>query len=86
MYVYICVLVGPFLHCRNYTVSLEYSVAWSPQTQCRSVAVLLPQRKEGWKGRGTRLDFEMDSQPETQGLVQEPQPVQSYSSVVTATL
>lgn len=37
MYVYICVRVGLCLHCENYTVSLEYHVALSPQSQCKGV-------------------------------------------------
>lgn len=35
---------------------------------------------------GKNAGFEMDSQPGSQGLVQEPQPGQSYFSVVTPAL
>lgn len=36
--------------------------------------------------KGSKAEFEVDSSPETQGSVQEPQPDQSYSSVVTPAL
>lgn len=44
-----------------------------------------PSEMKGGK-QGSKAGFEVDSQPGTQGSVQEPQPDQSYSSVVTPAL
>lgn len=87
------VLVGLFIRRDNYSVSLEYNVADSPPSwskgnkrECCSIPQFCcPSEMKGGK-KGSKAGFEVDSTLETQGLVQEPQPDQSYSSVVTPAL
>lgn len=58
-------------------IPLVGSTMWSSVRSLQSVAVVLHQRNGGWKGR-EKVGLEMDCLSGTEGLVQEPQPGQSY--------